>query len=298
MARSGRLGLRRWPTGPGRLAARLGGAWVFIDPREGWRAWSLAEAQLRIWRGTEWQALPLDQLDGIGIGTAHDGTNRLAVVSPATLLTHDGAGHQLKINKAAEGDTASLLYQTNWSGRAEMGLAGNDDFSVKVSADGGTWAEALRINRSTGAAALLAGATVDGQAAYHRGNVVGSVGQSGGLPTGAVIETGSNANGRYLRLADGTQICWREAALSQSVAASSYAEVTWTYPAAFLSGTVPVPMVTCRSFNDAASRQNAARHLRAVCNGNSAVSSVVGAFNAHTAALDTRIDAVVSGRWF
>jgi len=29
----------------------------------------------------------------------------------------------------------------------------------------------------------------------------------GGLPTGAVIEQGSNANGHYLRYADGTQIC-------------------------------------------------------------------------------------------
>ena len=65
------------------------------------------------------------------------------MASPATLLTHAGGGHQLKINKAGPGQTASLLYQTDWSGRAEMGLAGGDNFSVKVSADGATWAEAL-----------------------------------------------------------------------------------------------------------------------------------------------------------
>ena len=31
--------------------------------------------------------------------------------------------------------------------------------------------------------------------------------QSGGVPTGAVIESGSNADGAYTRWADGTQIC-------------------------------------------------------------------------------------------
>lgn len=42
---------------------------------------------------------------------------------------------------------------------------------------------------------------------WHAGNVVGTVGQSGGIPTGAIIENGSNANGRYTKFADGTLIC-------------------------------------------------------------------------------------------
>lgn len=43
---------------------------------------------------------------------------------------------------------------------------------------------------------------------YRRANIVGSVSQSGGVPTGAAIEYGTNVNGAYLRFADGTQICW------------------------------------------------------------------------------------------
>ena len=43
---------------------------------------------------------------------------------------------------------------------------------------------------------------------YHTGNLVGTVSQSGGDPTGAVIERGSNSNGQYVRFADGTQMCW------------------------------------------------------------------------------------------
>jgi hypothetical protein len=64
------------------------------------------------------------------------------------LLNHDGAGHQLKINKAAAADTASLLYQDAFSGRAELGLAGDDDFHFKVSPDGSTWKQAILIDRS------------------------------------------------------------------------------------------------------------------------------------------------------
>lgn len=43
--------------------------------------------------------------------------------------------------------------------------------------------------------------------AYRRGNILGTVTQSAGVPTGALIEDGTNANGTYVRFADGTQIC-------------------------------------------------------------------------------------------
>ena len=78
----------------------------------------------------------------------------LSLAADATLLNHDGDGHQLKINKASAGDTASLLYQDAFSGRAELGLAGDDDFHFKVSADGASWKEAILIDRSTGAVTL------------------------------------------------------------------------------------------------------------------------------------------------
>jgi len=52
--------------------------------------------------------------------------------------------------------------------------------------------------------------TSNGETVYHRGNVVGTVSESGGDPTGAVIERGSNANGEYTKFADGTMIATRE----------------------------------------------------------------------------------------
>lgn len=71
-----------------------------------------------------------------------------------TLLTHDGAGPQLKVNKVAPGGTGSVLFQTGWCGRAEMGLAGNNDFSGKMSTDGAARKTALVVDRASNAASF------------------------------------------------------------------------------------------------------------------------------------------------
>ena len=154
-------GTGAWSSQGGTIAAWRGGGWLFVTPQLGWRAWDKTNAVVVAYDGTGWTqtsaaAPDLENLSGVGVNATSDATNRLAVASDATLLTHDGSGHQLKINKAASADTASLLYQSNWSGRAEMGLAGNDDFSVKVSDDGATFTEALRIDAATGVVAMPA----------------------------------------------------------------------------------------------------------------------------------------------
>lgn len=142
------------------VAAFQDGAWAFYAPREGWLAHVLDENRMLVFTAGGWSAAAFAVAipDEVGINTSADATNRLAVAAPASLFTHAGAGHQLKINKAAVGDTASLLYQTGWSGRAEMGLAGNDAFSIKVSADGSTFREAIVIDPATGRPAFPAGA--------------------------------------------------------------------------------------------------------------------------------------------
>ena len=43
--------------------------------------------------------------------------------------------------------------------------------------------------------------------AYAKSNILGTVSQSAGIPTGAVIERGSTASGDYVKFADGTLIC-------------------------------------------------------------------------------------------
>ncbi len=147
-----------WPTAPaagewtgkeGRLAFRQDGAWIFIAPRAGWRAFDLQHGRLAVFSGGAWIDLPLPPdavVETLGVNTAADGYSRLAVAADASLFSHAGHGHQVKINKAAAADTASLLFQSGWQGRAEMGLAGSDAFAIKVSPDGGTWTTALAIS--------------------------------------------------------------------------------------------------------------------------------------------------------
>lgn len=129
-----------WAGQDGKLALVSNGGWQFLTPQIGWRA--ALGTQLRLWNGAAWVLPPLPDLQnlpGLGIGTSYAVANPLSVAGATTLLTHVGAGHQLKINKATAADTASLLFQTGWSGRAEMGITGTDDFSIKVSSDGSTW---------------------------------------------------------------------------------------------------------------------------------------------------------------
>ena len=66
---------------------------------------------------------------------------------------------------------------------------------------------------------------------YRRSNILGTVSQLAGVPTGAIIERGSNANGEYVRFADGTQICSREVFFPGDGARETYVEYTW--PAVF-----------------------------------------------------------------
>ena len=54
------------------------------------------------------------------------------------------------MSKESAAKTLSFLFQDNFSGRAEIGLTGDDDFHFKVSADGTAWLDALVIDRITG----------------------------------------------------------------------------------------------------------------------------------------------------
>lgn len=156
-----------WAAHAGHVAAWQDGTWAFHAPKEGWIVWVADEDRLAAWDGSAWRDAisgSLNLVPRVGINATADSTSRLTVASPSTLLSHDGAGHQVKINKAASGSTASLLYQTGWSGRAEMGLIGDDDFHLKVSPDGSAWMEAVVVDGDTGRTGL---GTVPGQARVH-----------------------------------------------------------------------------------------------------------------------------------
>lgn len=138
-----------WSGKAGQVALRQDEAWVFLQPRQGWLGYDLAGQHPIVFVDGQWTDLPLPQdptVSTLGINASADTFNRLALSSPASLLNHAGSGHQLKINKAGPPDTASVLFQSNWQGRAEFGLTGSDEFAIKVSADGSLWKTAMTIS--------------------------------------------------------------------------------------------------------------------------------------------------------
>lgn len=200
-----------WAGKEGQIAARQDDAWNFMPPREGWRAWFTSSETFRIFSGGSWRDLSagIEGLEQLGINAAPDATNRLALSSPASLFNHAGNGHQVKINKAAAGDTASLLFQTNWTGHAEMGLAGDNAFSIKVS-DGTAWRTGLAVSEAGHVSrpnqptvrASRAGTSFSPTAGQESGFTVLTLNQ-GGFALGAAAAGGGNrlivpATGLYL----------------------------------------------------------------------------------------------------
>lgn len=205
------------PSGPwagqaGKLAQWRDGGWIFFAPAAGWTASVAADSHLLVHDGTDWRDLKARAADIMGINATADTTNRLSVSSPASLFNHSGTGHQLKINKATAGDTASIVFQTGFSGRIEMGATGDDRFHLKVSANGAGWTESLVADAATGFVGV--GGVAAPTAALHVGGAA-RVGQyaKAALPSaassgaGAIIHVTDEAGGAVLAFSDGT--AWR-----------------------------------------------------------------------------------------
>lgn len=188
-----------WAGHADELAARIEAAWLFIAPQEGWQALDKTTGSLKIRTAAGWDdlALPdLNNLSGLGINASYDTTNRLSLSSPATLFNHEGAGHQLKLNKNAGTDTASLLFQTGFSGRTEMGTAGSDNFAVKVSPDGSAWTTALSLDSGTG---LASGEAITQTAEDSTAGRLMKTGDGGLLGNAVQLTSGSALHARGLR---------------------------------------------------------------------------------------------------
>lgn len=76
--------------------------------------------------------------------------------------------------------------------------------------------------------------------AFRQGNILGTVSQTAGVPTGAIIERGSNANGGYVKFADGTMVCRHTVTTNIAIDVANLGGfrsggTTWTFPSAFSS---------------------------------------------------------------
>jgi hypothetical protein len=100
-------------------------------------------------------AFQVDEETGhIGFGATPDANNRMSVKGTAALFDAETDDFRFVFNKKTAGDDASLTFQTNYSGRALIGLLGSDDFGFTVSPDGSTYSQALVIDKDTAAVDL------------------------------------------------------------------------------------------------------------------------------------------------
>jgi hypothetical protein len=153
-----------WAGHANAIATWQNGAWAFLVPNIGWCIWSVADNVVFVFDGSVWRDLrnlAVDNLPHLGINTAASSPNLFSVKSNAALLAavnaaDGGSGDaRLQISKESASKTASVFFSDAFSGRAEFGLAGDDNFHLKVSPDGSAWSDALAIDRSTGKITLL-----------------------------------------------------------------------------------------------------------------------------------------------
>jgi hypothetical protein len=109
------------------------------------------------------------------------------------------------INQRLSGTTAATQLATNYS---------NGDVYSRSQA-GGSWKDWVKL--------------------YNQSNILGTVSQSAGVPTGAIIERGSNANGEYVKYADGTLICTASTLLFTYSSVNELGFGDYSFPAVFVA---------------------------------------------------------------
>lgn len=130
--------------------------------------------------------------------------NLLSVKTAAVLFSNLGADLRLNLNKAATANTGSLVLQTGFSGRAEIGLCGDDDLHLKVSPDGSAWSDALVVSAGTGARIVVDGAVRVKSVSKAALRTPSSQG------AGAITFVSDEAGGATLAFSDGSS--WRRVA--------------------------------------------------------------------------------------
>lgn len=149
------------------LAVWRDGGWRLSAAQVGWLAVVLDAGALLVWTGTAWAdavSAPalLENPEGLGVSAAPDAENPFAAKLNKALWTARTSGEggtgdlRYTVNKQGVANVLCLLMQSNWSGRAEIGLSGNHDLSIRVSLDGSDWIDAVTIDHESGRAAFPA----------------------------------------------------------------------------------------------------------------------------------------------
>jgi hypothetical protein len=154
----------------GALLRAEAGGWSVVETPEGLIALVVDAGDLVVRDSGGWVPLgerlaAIQGLTRFGLGTTADAANPFSARLNKALWTALGAGDggdgdlRLTFNKEGPADVLSLLFQSSWDGRAELGLIGDDDLRLKVSADGSAWQDVWSVDRGSGRISFQLGAT-------------------------------------------------------------------------------------------------------------------------------------------
>ena len=232
------------------LASFDGYAWNYTQPRPGFLIYVASESKLYVHDGTALRSLrdvssAIDTLSRLGIGTGADANNVLSVKGASALYSAIGSGEggsgsfRFTLNKETPAAILSQLYQTNWSGRAETGLVGDDHYRIKVSPDGASWFESFVVDSASGAVRFPSGiASIGGGALSFRNLIVNpefAIAQRGNGPFSLAGAGPVNGFDRW-RMAGGANVSASLARTALSAATAGAIEsqffASWTVSAA------------------------------------------------------------------
>lgn len=143
-----------WSDFAGEVVRRDVSGWASLPVPVGALAFVADEDEVVVRGETGWRPLgsllgAVGPVDSLGVGAEAASHRPLTVAGPSSLFNADADGdHRLMINRAAPGDTASVIFQTAFEGGAEIGLCGSGAFCVRAAADGGPWSNVLTVTPS------------------------------------------------------------------------------------------------------------------------------------------------------
>lgn len=149
-----------WSGKSGNIAFFYNQAWDYLAPTNGFIAHSQEDGQIyyfnNIWKKLSFGVSDELSIGKIGIGTNADNSSPFSTklnqaIFCAKYNTETGDGNvRIKINKENSSNTGSIIFQDNWYGRAEIGLCGDNNFSIKTSINGTNWMTPFAINSQNG----------------------------------------------------------------------------------------------------------------------------------------------------